>query len=347
MILVNWKPVDFGCPPRASLKPLPWRPPTCCLDSMGKHKERPMMAKKPTPNTITSPLMQRKFREARQRLQRKIKMAAGDTGRIHVSVQCARGPSETHTRSQGVQAAAQTDLSPGYFTKPPVVIIKCKTGLDAYTQVTFGDLLDFDTEVAPLAKALAEAVLQDSAGTVMYEDDAAVFRRVRAAYEAKRRAECVEQDRLNRVEAGRRRCGLRALEAAERAAPEPTFRAVYARAMAVHHMAGLRADALGQLQAAGYLTADDQLAAWMQDRFRNHRLRRGHRAVRLDKIISDVIFNRPKTYRRLEKRHPRFKDAPPEVILPEVTFSDAILSNETTSGRLDDDDDDDDIDDNV
>jgi len=344
MILVNWKPVDFGCPPKAPLKPLPWRPPTCCLDSMGKHKERPMRAKKPTPNTVSSPLMQRKFREARLRLQRKIKLAAGDTGRIHASVQCARGPSETHTRSQGVQAAAQTDLSPGYLTKPPEVIIKCKTGLDAYTQVTYGDLLDFETEVAPLAQALAEAVLQEAAGTVMYEDDAAVFRRVQAEYAAKRRAECVELDRLNRVEAGRRRCGLRALAAAERAAPGPTFRAIFALAMADHHMAGLRADALGQLQAAGYLTADDRLAAWMQDRFRIQSLRRGHTDIRLDEIIGDVIVNRPKTYRRLEKRHPRFKDSPPEVILPEVTFSDAILSNETTTGRLDDDDDD--IDDN-
>ncbi|KAL4127346.1 hypothetical protein QTP88_011521 [Uroleucon formosanum] len=347
MLLVNWKPVDFGCPPRASLKPLPWRPPSCCLDSMGKHKEKPLRAKQPTPNTVTSPLMQRKFREARLRLQRKIKLAAGDTGRIHASVQCARGPSETHTRSQGAQAAAQTDLSPGaladlspgYFTKPPEVIVKCKTGLNAYTQVTYGDLLDFETEVAPLAKALAEAVLQEATSTVMYEDDAAVFRSVQAAYAAKRRVECVELDRLNRLEAGRRRCGLRALAVAERAAPGPTFRAIYARAMADHHMAGLRAEALGQLQAAGYLTADDKLATWMQDRFRNQYLRRGRTDVCLDEIIGDVIVNRPKTYRRLEKRHPRFKDAPPEVILPEATFSDAILSNETTSGRLDDDDD--------
>jgi len=259
-----------------------------------------------------------------------MKLAAGDTGRIHASVQCARGPSETHTRSQGAQAAAQTDLSPGYFTKPPEVIVKCKTGLDAYTQVTYGDLMDFETEVAPLAEVLAEAVLQEAAVTVMYEDDAAVFRRVQAAYAAKRQAECVEQDRLNRVEAGRRRCGLRALAAAERAAPGPTFRAIYARALADHYMAGLRAEALGQLRAAGYLTADDKLATWMENRFRNQSLRRGHTDVRLDEIIGDLIVNRPKINRRLEKRHPRFKDGPPEVILPETTFSDAILSNENT-----------------
>lgn len=295
-----------------------------------------MRAKKPTPNMVTTPFMERKFREARLRLQRKIKLAAGDTGRIHASVQCARGPSETHTRTQGMQASAQTDLSPGYFTKPPEVIVKCKTGLDAYTQVTYGDLMDFETELAPLAKALVDVVLQEATGTVQYEDDAAALRREQTVYVAKRRAECVELDRLNRVEAGRRRCGLRALAMAERAAPGPTFRAIYALAMAEHYMAGLQADAVGQLQAAGYLTADDQLVAWMQDRFR-HSLSIGQNDIRLDEIIGDLIVNRPQTYRRLEKRHPRFKDDPPEVILPDVSFSDAIISNETTSGRLDDD----------
>jgi hypothetical protein len=115
--------------------------------------------------------------------------------------------------------------------------------------------------------------------------------------------------------------------------------------MADHYMAGLRADALGQLQAAGYLTADDQLAAWMQDRFRDYSVRRGRNDVRLDEIIGDVIANRPQTYRRLEKRHPRFKEDPPEVIVPDVTFSDAILSEEIIVERIandhhDDDDDD-------
>jgi len=305
---------------------------------MGKHKERPMRAKQPTPNVVTTPFMQRKFREARLRLQRKIKLAAGDTGRIHAGVQCARGPSITHTRAQGVQSSAQTDLSPGYFTKPPEVIVKCKTGLDACTQVTYGDLMDFETELAPLAYVLVDFVLQEAVGNVQYEDDAAALRREQTVYVAKRRAECVEQDRLNRVEAGRRRCGLRALAMAERAAPGPTFRAIYARAMAEHYMAGLQADALGQLQSAGYLTTDDQLVAWMQDRFRVHGLNRGHTDVRLDDIIGDLIVNRPQAYRRLEKRYPRFKDAPPEVILPDVTFSDAVISNETTSGRVDDDD---------
>jgi hypothetical protein len=34
-----------------------------------------------------------------------MKLAAGDMGRIHVSVQCARGPSVPQTLSRGVQAA--------------------------------------------------------------------------------------------------------------------------------------------------------------------------------------------------------------------------------------------------
>lgn len=347
MILVNWKPMDVRCLAAGPRKPLPQRPPGCCLNGRAAYAHRPSRPRPPTPTPITSPIMKRKFREARLRLQRKIKLAAGDTGRIHVSVQCARGPSEPQTLSRGVQAAAQTDLSPGYFSKPLEVVVKCKTGLDADTQVTYGDLLDFETEVAPLAKALADVVLEQAVSAVTYEDDAAALRREQAVYVAKRRAERIELDRLNRLEAGRRRCGLRALALAERAAPGPTFRAIHARALADHYMAGLRAEALGQLQATGYLTADDQLAGWMQDRFRGYSVSRGRNDVRLDEIVHDVIVNRPQTYRRLEKRHPRFKDAPPEIV-PDVTFSDAILSDEIAFGRPADDpgDDNDDDDDN-
>lgn len=292
---------------------------------------------------VTSSAVQRKFREARLRLQRKIKLAAGDTGRIHVAVQCARGPSEPHNRSQAAQAdaATRTDLTPGYYMKSPLreVAIKCKTGLDTSTQVTYGDLLDFEVEVAPLARELAKVYMQQAVGAVLYEDGAAALRRQQAVYVAKRRAEQVELDRLNREEAGRRRCGLRALAIAERAAPGPTFRVVHARAMAEHHMADMQADALDQLQAAGYLTADNQLDAWMQRRFLGHRLRHGQTDVLLNEIIDDVVTNRPKTYRQFEKRHPHFKDTPPEVILPDVTFSDVILPEEVTSERLVDDED--------
>jgi len=273
-------------------------------DAAHDHQRRCSTKQQPDP----SPLMRRKFQEARRRLRLKRRWVASDGRRTHVEVQCERvAPPEPDASSQAVQHdAAQTDLEPGYLRQllrqpggDRAATIKCKTGVDAATQVCHRDLVDFETEAGQVAGLLVADVLEQAAVRVMYEDDAAALRREQAAYVAKRRAERVEMRRLEHAEALRRRRGLRALADAERAAPGPTFRAVHGRALADHYAASLCAAAVRQLESADYLQGGNQLAAWVRDRLRGHCQRQAYADVRLDAIVGDVIVNRQQVHREI------------------------------------------------
>lgn len=323
MLMVNWTPVAVGLPPPKPPFARRDKPVTsvcgpvtrvcgpaardCLPDRGGRHVAHDKWERRcPTKQQAEpSPLMRRKFQEARRRLRLKQRWVSSDGRRTHVEVQCEKvAPPEMDVRSQAVQhSTAQTDLEPGYLRRllqpDQAVTIKCKTGVDAATQVCHRDLVDFETEAGQVAGLLVADVLEQAAVRVMYEDDAAALRREQAVYVAKRRAERVEMHRLEHAEALRRRRGLRALAEAERAAPGPTFRAIHGRALADHYAASLCAAAVRQLESADYLQGGNQLAAWVRDRLRGHCQRQADADVRLDAIIGDVIANRPRVHREI------------------------------------------------
>lgn len=263
-----------------------------------------MPIKPPQPPSKTSPALQRKLCEAKQRLQlRKQNLAERDEGRrTYPLVQCTPNTiPEPDSHTIAVQHSTdQTDLTPGYLRLLREVdqdVVKCKTGQDAWTQVDDNDLTTFDVESYPLMELLTVNALEQSAVCVLYEDDIVAEHREQAVYENKRLAEHVELERLEKEEAMARRCGLRALARAERAEPGPTFRAIYGRAMANAYMADLVNDVLDQLESAEYLQSENELMSWFYDQLPSYCHRRSNDDANMNALIGDVITNRPQVYR--------------------------------------------------
>lgn len=241
--------------------------------------------------------VRRKFCEARNRLlekQRLQREAKAQGTRKHVNVQCERvSPAVMDTWPLTSEGTTQTDLTPSDLQQRQRsfdLIVRCKTGVDASTQVNVRDLIDFETEAFPVTEMLVSRVLEMAAVCVLYEDDAAALRREQAVYEKRRRAEIVELNRLEHEEVINRKQGMRALERAERAAPGPTYQVLHGRALAHQYMSGLRDDALGQLLAAGYLRGDEyELAGWLRGRIRGQPRRRANADAFLNSLICNVI----------------------------------------------------------
>lgn len=259
--------------------------------------------KAPQPPPKMSKALQRKLCEAQQRLQlRKRNLADRDEGRrTYPLVQCMPDTvPESDSQTIAVQHSTdQTDLT-GYLRLLREVdqdVVKCKTGLDAWTQVDDNDLTTFDVESYPLMELLTAGALEQSAVCVLYEDDIVAERREQAVYENKRLAERVELERLEREEAMARRCGLRALARAERAEPSSTFRAIYGRAMANAYTADLVNDVLGQLESEKYLHGENEFISWFHDRLPSYCHRRSNDDANMNALIGDVIANRSQVYR--------------------------------------------------
>lgn len=251
-----------------------------------------------TPPHQPSLTVQRKRLEANRRLR--LKMRLGAEPRTHAYVQCVPPTAaEPDTRTRAVQHdVAQTDLTPGYLPEDVgIVPVKTATGLDASTQVSDADLIDFQTEWKEAAETLVSAVLNQTTACVMYEDDAAVFRREQNVYKRRRLAEHVELDRLNCMEVARRRRAQVLLDTAEQKRPGPAYRALHARALAAYCTADIADRAAFQLDAAGYTRPDDQMAWRLSARIDDGCRHRAKTNAHLDALIGDVIVNRRQVHR--------------------------------------------------
>lgn len=314
MLTVNWKPVAIALPPLPSLKtvgrqrPRLWRggtavaadgcPPSGACDR--RVWKGSNFSRQPTVRVAKSGGKKRP-RPAGNGLECGDGMEAV-AGRRHADAQ-SNDPSAswetTIMRTAATATAAQTDLTPGNLRPPEVssvAVVKYKTGLDASTQVGAGELSDFDEEAQPVCEALVAGTLEMAAVHVLYEDDMAALRRIQDGYLDMRRARRVELDRLEHAEDARRRKAIDALAEAERAAPDGAYRAIHGRALAARHMAGLLADAVGQLASANYLhIADNEFTAWLFDRLRGQfrgRVNANDRLMR--NLVGGVIANRPR-----------------------------------------------------
>ncbi|VVC43942.1 Radial spoke 3 [Cinara cedri] len=280
-------------------------PPECRTDGNGMYDQRIRRgsnyarARPPTPQPQPSLAVRRKLLEAKRRLQLKIQLGAGDSGRASVYVQCEpQGPAEPRTRTQ----AMQCQISPRYVPQDiGIEVVKTSTGVDASTQVCDADLTDFKREWYAPAKNLVSAVLNQATVCVVYEDDAVWFRREQDVYRRRRLAELVELDRLDCIEAARLSRAQKELETVERAAPGPSYRAMYARALAEHTVAGVADRAMRQLEMADYTQTDRQMIDWLSARVYDHCKHRAKREAHLDDLIRDAIVNRRQVYKRLQR----------------------------------------------
>lgn len=239
-----------------------------------------------------SAALRRKLLEARARLLWRAGVAGDGSRRADVQVQCIRmaepGRRGTVATQTTAAATAQTYLSCASPHLQSFPVVKCKTGLDAGTQVTANDLMDGDAETSRLAEPMVAGALERAAIAVLYEDDGAACRAERSAYEALRHADLVELRAFEYRETSRRHAGLRVLAAAECSDPGPAFRAVHGHALARVYATTACADALDQIAAAGYLTEDIALDGQLHGRIRDSDQTRDL----LHELIGDTIVNR-------------------------------------------------------
>lgn len=322
LVLVNGKPMPVELPQKSVAVPVGRSkgPPWDTVKPQAKSTEcRPTANRrfvwtgsvyaKPRPaQPVQEPsaAVQRKLREARLRVQRRIKMqlGAGDgTGRrVDVTVQCLPDVEEPEERRpEAMQACTQTDLGPANYPqvyRSTEVPKKCMTGLDACTQLAgFRELVGFDAMAYPVMELLVADALEQATVSVLYEDDAAALRRELATYESRHIADSVQCDKFAYEEAVRRRQQTCQLARVERETLEEAaaYRTLHSRAMAEQYLAGLPTDVLEQLESDEYLrTADgNQFPAWLRKKIRDHCQSRTDADVHLDKLICDVITNRP------------------------------------------------------
>lgn len=318
MLMVNWTQVTVDLSPAEGPRPpfsrrvrlreancvapqktRPSSPPKCPTAGNGMYDQRVLRGsnfvrmRPQTPPHQPSLTVQRKRLEANHRLR--LKMKLGGRRRTHAYVQCVPPmPAESDTQTRAVQHdAAQTDLTPGYLLEDVgIVVVKTATGLDASTQVSDADLIDFQTEWKEAAETLVSAILNQTTVCVMYEDDAAVYRREQNVYKRKRLAEHVELDRLNCIEVTRRRRAQVLLDTAEQSKPGPAYRALHARALAAYCTADIADRAMFQLEAAGYTQADNQMARLFSAQINDGCRHQAKTEAHLDALIGDVIVNR-------------------------------------------------------
>jgi hypothetical protein len=71
-----------------------------------------------------------------------------------------------------------------------------KVGVDVATEITEGELFDFDSEVQPILEALIGRTLQQALNEVIHEEEIAELKEQQAKMQATREAELAELRRM-------------------------------------------------------------------------------------------------------------------------------------------------------
>lgn len=115
-------------------------------------------------------------------------------GRVHSTIQTEEFIEELSDRPVELDAETQTQQ----FMDRPIspLFIRAKTGKDVETQITPGDLFDFDLEVEPLLEILVGKTLQVAMLELMQEEELEAIRQQQEEFESIRNVELAEVKRL-------------------------------------------------------------------------------------------------------------------------------------------------------
>lgn len=102
------------------------------------------------------------------------------------------------SRPPEFEQSCQTDLFLQRPLTPPYV--SAKVGIDASTEITDGELFDFDMEVQPILETLIGRTLQQALTEVIHEEEIAELREQQQKMLATREAEKAELKRLEEQE---------------------------------------------------------------------------------------------------------------------------------------------------
>jgi hypothetical protein len=138
-------------------------------------------------------------RQARMQQKRMAGMGPPGTpppvaGRSHLVVQTDTFLEELTDRPVEVTTETQTEA---FLDRPPSpLFVPAKNGIDQETQITGGDLFDFDLEVTPILDVLVGKTLEVSMLELISEQELANIRRQQEKFEMMRNAELAEVQRL-------------------------------------------------------------------------------------------------------------------------------------------------------
>lgn len=115
-------------------------------------------------------------------------------GRKHENIQTEKYLEELCTRPSETTVSCQTDL---FLQRPPSPpYVSAKIGVDVSTEISEGELFDFDSEVQPILEALVGQTLEQALVEVVHEEEIAELREQQHKLLAIREAERAELRRL-------------------------------------------------------------------------------------------------------------------------------------------------------
>ncbi|CRK96346.1 CLUMA_CG009764, isoform B [Clunio marinus] len=226
-------------------------------------------------------------------------------GRKHETIQTEKYLEELFTRPIEIEQSCQTDL---FLQRPPTPPYVCeKVGVDVSTEISEGELFDFDAEVQPILETLIGRTLQQALAEVIHEEEIADLQVQQQKLLAIREAEMAELQRLeeqeNRLQSEKNRRG----EEEEHAAEEEQQRQdrVTAAKLLQGHIADLLPSVLDSIDSVREAENKDdlqqKLTPWLAEEVASEIGQMIDSRELLLEIVKEVLHHRAELYARFEE----------------------------------------------
>uniref|UniRef100_A0A0C9RC71 RSPH3_0 protein n=1 Tax=Fopius arisanus TaxID=64838 RepID=A0A0C9RC71_9HYME len=273
-------------------------------------------------STLAAPIpveceqLQGKRKQPRKRPQQqarsmmlRIKSPPPVPGRKHEPVQTEMYLEELFEKPDESEIGTQTD----YFLERPVTppYVPGKIGLDAETQISPGDLFDYDSEVQPILEVLVGKTIEQALIEVLEEEEQTALREQQRRFLELRAAEKAEQYRLEEEERRLREEKDRRVRQHEKAVKEQqeTEERVAAAVLLTGYIAELLPAVLEELKMSGYLLdeiredIDEGFVPWLMTEVKREVGTVMESREILMEIIKEILENRATIYKKLGEEY--------------------------------------------
>ncbi|XP_015117126.1 radial spoke head protein 3 homolog [Diachasma alloeum] len=251
----------------------------------------------------------RSQQQASRSMMLRIKSPPPIPGRKHEPVQTEMYLEELYEKPDESEIGTQTD----YFLERPATppYIPGKTGLDAETQISPGDLFDYDSEVQPILEVLVGKTIEQALIEVLEEEEQTALREQQRRFLELRAAEKAEQQRLEEEERRLREEKDRRVKQHEKAVHEQqeTEERVAAAVLLTGYIAELLPAVLEDLKMSGFLLdeirgdIEEGFVPWLMNEVKREMGTVMESREILAEIIKEILENRATIYKKLGEEY--------------------------------------------
>ncbi|XP_063975798.1 radial spoke head protein 3 homolog [Diachasmimorpha longicaudata] len=226
-------------------------------------------------------------------------------GRKHEPVQTEVYLEELSDKPDESEIGTQTD----YILERPATpsYVPGKTGLDAETQISPGDLFDYDSEVQPILEILVGKTIEQALIEVLEEEEQTALREQQRRFQELRVAEKVEQQRLEEEERRLREEKNRRLKQHKKAVndQQETEERVAAAVLLTGYIAELLPGVLEDLKMSGFLLdeirsdVEEGFVPWLMSEVKKEMGTVMESREILAEIIREILETRATIYQKL------------------------------------------------